>query len=345
MKKTLFVFILYFLCPSQTQAQTTKYRPINALYPQKTMQIADIEKLGIYHSWDLLKYVVKEYETNEDHKIAILFNGEYRLCLKGNGQYLNRERKNLLDSIPVFAIQRLEAKYDPNVQIVNHEIEYIGTIDLTLPQYLAELGKDSFYIANPEPWEDPMTDRLLTLVEEQKTRKQRMVLAVPRLHVGVFAGLMARRDSRYVGLNIEVPLNKKLSLQAEGMYNVYADTLTYVNQLGQPLITDYTLSAFETSVLLKYYLNPRYFRIYLTAGPYVEQSKSRWTFGISSPNPDEIDDKSIAFGVTGGIGMQFKMGLFLHLGLSHTFGNKDDLLQLQKLRGLSATVGWRFGKP
>jgi hypothetical protein len=340
-----YFILLFLLCTLKMQAQDTKYHPINALYPQKTLQIADIEKLGIYDSWDLLKHVVKEFETSENSKIAILYNGDFRLCLKGNGQFLNRERKNLLDSIPVFAIQRIDAKYDPNVQLVNREVEYLGTINLVLPEYLAEIGKDTSYIANPEPWEDPMTDRLLTLVEEQKTRKQRMILATPNLHVGVFAGIMARRNSRYVGIPIEVPLNKKLSLQGEVMYNFYSDTSTYINQLGQPLIADYALRAFETSILLKYYLNPRYFRMYLTAGPYVEQAKNQWTFGLFSPNPEVIKDKLTAFGISGGIGMQFKKGLFIHIGISYTFGDRDLLLQLQKLRGPSATVGWRFGKP
>jgi hypothetical protein len=346
MNQTQKYFILLFLlCTLKMQAQTTKYHPINALYPKKTLQIADIENLGIYNSWDLLKHIVKEFETSENSKIAILYNGDFRLCLKGNGQFLNRERKNLLDSIPVFAIQRIDAKYDPNVQLVNREVEYIGTINLILPEYLAEIGKDTSYIANPEPWEDPMTDRLLTLVDEQKTRKQRMVFATPRVHVGVFAGLMARRESRYVGIPIEVPLNKKLSLQAEAMYNVYADTSSYLNQIGQRLVANYTLQAFEASLLLKYYLNPRYFRVYLTAGPYVEQARNKWTFGFTSPNPEVIKDKLTAFGISVGIGMQFKKGLFIHIGISHTFGDRDFLLQLQKLRGPSATIGFRFGKP
>jgi hypothetical protein len=334
---------LLLLISQMVSAQETKYRPINALYPEKIFSKTSFATLEFSTTLPLVKRVISDFELGESAKIAILYNGNYKMCMLGNGQFLNYEKKPLLEKIPFDSISRIEAKFDPVLKIKNYGYEFTGSVNLFVPNSLVFNHKDSIE-QEPEPWLDPMTDRLLTLKEEQKPRRRTDVLATPHIHAGLFVGLMPIRGSVYVGVPIEVPFNNKLSLQGEISGSILSNNLDIVTPGGSTL-SRYTMLTLENSIQLKYYLNPRYFRIYLTAGPFVELAKNSWGFEILSPTPDLIYRERSTWGMTSGIGMQFYGGLYLHIGASKSFIKSEKLLLLQGKRGVSLTVGFRFGKP
>jgi hypothetical protein len=348
-KKTILFLLLFISVCGQSQQL---YRPITAIYPIKTFSRDKILALEYRTTLPLVKRVVSDFELNENHRIALLFNGKYQLCLLGNGQFLNYEKQRVLEKIPFDSIFSIEAKYDPNTKISNHDFEFTGSINLFVPASLAFSPKDTAY-QDPEPWLDPMTDRLLTLKEEQKPNMHFSGPASTIPRVGLFVGAKVYTQRKiygpsaalFLGIPVEIPLNTKLSLQSELTYGFAKEDQITNKPSGNSILSVYKIKTFQAAVLMKYFLNPRYIRMHLTAGPYVEMGRSRLEFDYNSPSPTIEKNRKTVFGASIGAGLQFKSGLYAHIALTNTFASEDKLLSLQTKSSPTLTLGWRFGKP
>ncbi len=340
MKRLQLSFLLFSSFFGMVSAQDS--HPINALRPEKTLFKNDIEALDFPNALRLLRYLTAQFEVGKERHVGLLFNGKYQNRMRGDGSFSDVSQEEIYRKLPLETIESVEARYDPNFHSQHPNLKYVGTLNFILPAS-ADAPQPEI---DPDPLPDPMTERLLSVVKESEPKTGVLATASPR--VGFFAGSQLRPKSIFAGAAVEIPLTTRFSLQSEFMLNWKTDGLVPVllpNGSTEP--TSYYLRAIDGSLMFKYYLNPRYQRIFLLAGPYLEFGKSNLTrvdgFHELTPVFDFGTEKRTSFGLNLGLGVQFQAGFFVSLKWS--VRSQHDLLYLQNLRGTAVSAGFLFGKP
>ena len=274
--------------------------------------------------------------------IAILVNGNYEARVHGNGDFdQEKAAQRLNDKIILGATERVEARFDQNYNDPWASMPYTGTINFVIPALTNPNLDPNAPAPDPEPWENPMTKRLLAAQEPDVRLKHLPATSAPRY--GIFAGTQLRAQSIYLGIPVEVPITRQFSLCASIMLNRKYQELVETDSTGYQKSSSNLELALEVGLEAKYYLNNTYPRYYLFAGPYLERDRLKRSY-YDDPEPGKFGEVHTAFGMNAGLGLLVYGGLNVHVGWSAIFTSHDKLLPYQDLRGTSVSVGWLFGK-
>lgn len=274
--------------------------------------------------------------------IAILINGKYEARVHGNGDFdETNELQRLNDKIVLGATERVEARFDLNYNDPWASMPYTGTINFVIPALTNPNLDPNAPVQDPEPWENPMTKRLLAAQEPDVWLKRKKASTAPRY--GIFAGTQLRAQSIYLGIPVEVPITRKFSLLGSVMWNRKYGELAETDSTGFQKVSSNLERAFEVNLAAKYYLGNYYPRFYVFAGPYLERDRLKKSY-FEDPEPGKFGDAHTAIGLNGGLGILVYAGLNISVAWSAILTRDDKLLPYQELRGASISVGWMFGK-
>lgn len=332
-------FLFLFLALSAICLRAQGYQPINAFHPEKDYPGSQFQSTE--SPTELVRQILSDFELSRKYMIAILVNGQYEARVHGNGDYDDEKvAKRLNDKIVLGATERVEARFDQNYNDPWASMPYKGTINFVIPALTNPNLDPNAPEPDPEPWENPMTKRLLAAQEPDVKLKKLPATSATRY--GVFAGTQLQAQSIYLGIPVEVPITRQLSLSASIMWNRKYNELEEIDSTGFRKSSSNLELAFEINVGAKYYLNNTYPRYYLFAGPYLERDRLKKSY-FEDPEPGKFGKPHTAVGINGGVGMLVYAGLNIHIGWSAILTPHDKLLPYQDLRGTSIGVGWLFG--
>ena len=348
--KIIFLTVVGLFCQFSTQifAQNTALwdQPVNALYPAKDFSPEAILERGYWDSKILLRGVLPAFGADKNQKIAILVNDSYLTTVQGNGIFPQVAGEDLFVKKVQFAdIERLELRYNP-VYMPNEGIRenFLGTV-----HFKVRVPPD--FKKAQQPTLDPALAATLYDIAHPSREKLVLIrtdLATTRVRTGVFFGTQTASSSLFVGAPLEVPIDDRFSIQGNALVNlkrrvqqgyVFGDTSLVAFNF-------YNFLALELGVAPKYYFKTHYPRVYIWGGPYVELARSSWRGRILNQLvPDKVIEEKIAYGGNFGAGIAFFRGWTVDLSGSIVAPGQDNLLPLQRSRGLTLTVGYTFGKP
>ncbi len=344
----LTVLGLFFQTTTRLFAQNTAPwdQPVNALYPAKDFLMDAILERGYRDSKTLLRGVLPAFGADRNRNIAILVNNSYLTLVQGNGIFPNMAGEELfLKKVPFADIERLELRYNP-VYMPNNDVRtnFLGTV-----HFFVRIPPD--FKKAQQPVLDPALAATLYEIANPSREKRKFIrtdLATTRVRTGIFFGTQMASSSMFVGAPLEVPIDDQFSIQGNAMLNlkrrvqqgyVFGDT-------SLVSFNFYNFLALELSVMPKYYFNTHYPRVYIWGGPYVELARSSWRGRILNQLvPDKVIEEKIAYGGNFGAGIAFFRGWTIDLSGSLVAPGQDNLLPLQRSRGLTLTVGYTFGEP
>ncbi len=333
--------IFFFLALSTNSLCAQGSQTINAFHPEKDYSGDKIREIDQLSAVELIKEVLHDFDLVREKEIALLINGQYEARVHGNGDFdQTKTVERLNKKIILGAIERIEARYDLNYNDPWNTMPYTGTINFIIPA-LSNPNLDPNAQVDPEPWENPMTKRLIA-AQEPDTRIKH-ALAKSSTGVGLFAGRQFTGESIFVGVPVEVPLTKNLSLYSSIMLNRKSYDLIQTDSFGFIYGSQNVERAVEASVMAKYYVNNTYPRFYGIAGPYVERDRLKQTY-YDDPETGKFGKAHTAVGLNFGAGIVFHSQLSLQISWSTIFTSPDKLLPYQKKRGTTISVGWMFMK-
>ncbi|MEI6408066.1 MAG: hypothetical protein WCR52_01670 [Bacteroidota bacterium] len=344
--KHIAALFLYLLLPGILLAQ--EYHPINMFFPEKNYAQDQLNRAKYADAVEMLRAVVRDFELDHAHIVAILLNGKYESRMRCDGQFdVDITPKRLNDKIVLAAIDRLEARFNTDYVDPWKSKGYVGTINLVIPAMDnpdMDPNKALAPLPDPEPWNDPIVQRLAVAAGEKPPKIPHQ--ASTAIRAGIFVGVLTRRLSVTVGLPLDIPITKHLSICGVAAWNWKKDKLSTI-LVQQPVpyeLSDiYTLLTFEPSVTAKYYLNSDYPHYYITGGPYIERGRAKWVYN-TRPELGTVRETHTTFGFNIGAGVMFYSNMNVSLGWSFILSNKTNLPPYQDYRGATITVGWMFGK-
>ncbi len=340
LKHTFFLLFFLALCAHCLQAQG--YQPINAFHPEKDYPGSKFQSTENFSPTDLIRQVLSDFELSQKQMIAILVNGKYEARVHGNGFFDDTKvSQRLNNKIVLGATERVEARFDLNYSDPWASMPYTGTINFVIPALANPNLDPNAHEPDPEPWENPMTKRLLAAQEPDVRLKRQPASSATRY--GIFAGTQLRAQSIYLGISVEVPIARQFSLYTSLMVNRKYQELVETDTTGFLKTSSNLELAFEANLGAKYYLNNSYPRFYLFAGPYLERDRLKKSY-FEDPEPGKFGKAHTAVGINAGLGLLVYAGLNVSVGWSAILTRHDKLLPYQDLRGTSISVGWMFGK-
>lgn len=335
-------FLLFFLALGAHNLRAQGFQPINAFHPEKDYPGTRFQSNENLLPTEFIRKVLGDFELGRERMIAILVNGKYEARVHGNGDFDEAKvPQRLNEKIVLSATERVEARFDLNYNDPWASMPYTGTINFVIPALTNPNLDPNAQEQDPEPWENPMTKRLLAAQEPDVRPKRMPATSAPRY--GIFAGSQLRAQSIFLGIPVEVPITRKLSLSASIMWNRKYQELVEADSTGFRKESSNLEIAMEVNIAAKYYLNNFYPRIYLFAGPYLERDRLKKSY-FEDPEPGKFGKAHTALGINAGFGMLLYAGLNVSVGWSAILTPPDKLLPYQDLRGTCISVGWLFGK-
>lgn len=341
--KHIVALFLCLLLPGILPAQ--EFHPINIFFPEKNYTQEQLNRAKYVDAVEMLRAVVRDFELDHTRVVAILLNGKYESRMRCDGQFdIDITPKRLNDKIVLAAIDHLEARFNTDYVDPWKSGGYVGTINLVIPAMAnpdMDPNKAQEPEPDPEPWNDPIVQRLIVAAGEKPPKIPQKASA--SIRAGVVAGIMARRLSVFVGFPIEVPITKRFALCGAPVWNWKKDKVFGTSGQGLQLTDDYSLRSFEPSITAKYYLNDNYPHYYVTAGPYLERGRATWVYN-SRPELGTVHQSHSTFGLNFGVGILFYSRLNFYINGSIMLSDKTKMLPLQDKRGVTVGVGWMLGK-
>ncbi|MBC7774420.1 MAG: hypothetical protein H7246_03195 [Phycisphaerae bacterium] len=334
--------ILFLIVLGAPCLRAQGYQPINAFHPEKDYPGSKFQSAENLSPTELIRQVLSDFELSQKQMIAILVNGKYEARVHGNGDFdQDKVPQRLNDKIVLVATERVEARFNLNYNDPWASMPYTGTINFVIPALTNPNLDPNAPEPDPEPWENPMTKRLLAAQEPDVRLKRQPASTATRY--GIFAGSQLRAQSIYLGIPVEVPITRQLYLCSSIMWNRKSNELVETDSTGFQKVSSNLEIAMEVNIGAKYYLNNSYPRFYLFAGPYLERDRLKKSY-FEDPEPGKFGKAHTALGINGGLGMLVFAGLNVSVGWSTILTRHDKLLPYQDLRGTSISVGWMFGK-
>lgn len=334
---------LLFLLPLSLFGQSTQ--PVNVFSPEKNYTQEKIAAGNYDNAAALLQYLVRDFELDGSRLIAVLVNGKYQTRIYADGKFdSDIAPKRLNEKITPGAVERIELRYNPAYNAPVQNDPYVGTINFVVPALNnpeIDPNNQASAAENPEPWNDPIVNRLKIASGEASAPVKRP--AYTSIRAGGMVGILAARLSPFVSLQVEVPISKNLILCAAPEWSLKSSSRLVVLPLNDTIGEQYNLRTFAPSVTVKYYLPPSYPRFYLNAGPFLERGRGKWTYS-ARPDLDTQTGVYSTLGVNAGVGILFYSRLNFYIGLSGVLTNKNNLPPHQALRGAVVGIGWLLGK-
>ncbi len=346
--KIIFLTLMGLFCQFSTQifAQNTALwdQPVNALYPAKDFSPEAILERGYRDSKILLRGVLPAFGADKNQKIAILVNNSYLTMVQGNGIFPQVAGEDLFVKKVQFAdIERLELRYNP-VYMPNEGVRenFLGTV-----HFVVRVPPD--FKKAQQPTLDPALAATLYDIAHPSREKLTLIrtdLATTRVRTGIYAGIQTSSSGLFLGAPLEVPIDEHFSIHGTAQVNLKRRFQEFLIDTTLTAYNIYNFLALEIGVAPKYYINTHYPRVYLWGGPYVELGRGAWRGRILNQLvPDNVIREKIAYGGNFGAGIAFFRGWTIDLSGSIVAPGQNNLLPLQRSRGLTITIGYTFGEP